>query len=137
MTLAVYDFSSKEITIASAAHLKPIHFREGKWVKNSVSKIQNGPLIGFGVEDENNRIKYQNFTISVNSGDYLFFYTDGVNEAAFDNVSEQYGKKRVLRFLKKELENEKVLDNLLDNIYEFQKKQQLDDDITMALFKIA
>ena len=132
MSLAVIDFESNELTLSSAAHMKPLHFKQDKWLKQTVGKIKNGPLIGYL---ENSVSTYENFSMSLKEGEILFIYTDGLNEAAETPQSEQYGKRRVLRFLQKNIENPNVLSDLFDDVIKFQKKEELDDDITMAILR--
>ena len=103
MSLGVYDFDSSELTIANAAHLKPIHFYSGEWQKKTFGKMMNGPLVGHEGDSVSG---YSNFSLKLKSGDLVFLYTDGVNEASFDEDSLQFGRRRIVRYLKEESQNE-------------------------------
>ena len=80
-------------------------------------------------------IRYRVNEITLNKGDRLFLYTDGVTEAT--NVDAKlYGEDRLLTFMNQNssVEAEKLLSLLKTNIDEFVGEAPQFDDITMLMF---
>jgi sigma-B regulation protein RsbU (phosphoserine phosphatase) len=80
-------------------------------------------------------VRYRENEITLNKGDRLFLYTDGVPEAT--NVDNKlYGEDRLLSFMNKNLEVEptSLLPKLKNDIDKFVGKAPQFDDITMLIF---
>jgi sigma-B regulation protein RsbU (phosphoserine phosphatase) len=80
-------------------------------------------------------IKYRVNELTLNYGDRLFLYTDGVPEATNEN-NELYGETRLISFINNNatLDATSLLPNLKNNIDDFVGKAPQFDDITMLMF---
>ena len=83
--LGVLDLDSGELDFASAGHCAPSLAREGKAFALAQ---QQGPALGL-VPD----LAYPGNTVTLQSGDRLALFTDGIEEA-FNNSDEMYGMAR-------------------------------------------
>ena len=79
-------------------------------------------------------IPYQDHEITIQSGDRIFLYTDGVTEAT-NTKNELYGEERLIQTLKENLSTEtnpkKVLELVRADIDKFVNGASQFDDITM------
>jgi len=92
----VLDLETGLVTFVNAGHNPPVK-TEGDKDKGRVSKYvtkKSGPVMAFmdGVE-------YKSRTLSLNPGDTLFLYTDGVTEA-LDHKGELFGEERLMDAIK-------------------------------------
>ncbi len=81
-------------------------------------------------------INFQTYSVELNQGDSLLFYTDGITEAMNSN-REEFGKKRLYdafqRF--KDLTLNEQIKSLVNEVYAFRGTEKLDDDITLIILK--
>lgn len=123
--VGILDVESGEMIYANAGHNLPL-LRSNK---GEVSQLRaDANFILAGLEDMN----YTQDKVTLESGEMLFLYTDGVTEAT--NKKEQlYSEKRVEKLLKEvELNNSKnVLEVVKKDIDEFADGEDQFDDITM------
>ena len=135
-TLAFLNIARKEITFCRAGHLPLMVYRKSKRMIEEYEP--RGMALGFLVWDEN---PLEEKTISLNSGDLVIFYTDGVEEAQ-NNQKEIFGKKRFLKIAQETFENclnEKVrvaLQQIINKIRDFTQAEPASDDITLGLLRI-
>ena len=74
-------------------------------------------------------------TATLNEGDLIFTYTDGINEAK-NLDGEQFTDERILKVAAPEGNNtESFLRIMLDAVSEFRGKAEQSDDITMLALK--
>jgi serine phosphatase RsbU (regulator of sigma subunit) len=83
---AVLDYATGELTYVNAAHNPPLLRHGGKW---EWLKERCGLFLGTF-----ETAKYRQQTLTLEPGDELVLYTDGVNEA-FSAEGEQYGDDRL------------------------------------------
>ncbi|MDR0974275.1 MAG: SpoIIE family protein phosphatase [Ruminococcus sp.] len=85
-----------------------------------------------GMED----IVYKPQSITLNEGDMIYMYTDGVTEAV-DQVEDLYGEARLLRTLNKNLTAgiQDVVSIVRNDITDFANGAEQADDITMLLLE--
>jgi phosphoserine phosphatase RsbU/P len=117
---------SGEIELCIAGHNPPI-FLEGK----NVTKIKaTGIPVGLFCNSE-----YGTSRFTLESGNSILFYTDGLTEAFSDET--EYGEERVVEnFLKTGHQTpELILNDLLDDHATFLKGRKAADDITVAVLK--
>ena len=97
-----------------------------------VKQLQSLPLGMF--EDTDN---YQQESYSLQPGDKVFLYTDGLTEHA-DRNGEQFGRQRVIRFLEDHRhENLTMITmSLLNAIEQFAKGNPHEDDVTLIGFEM-
>ncbi len=82
-----------QITYVNAGHNPTIHYDTKKGKLNKLSRT--GMFLGFDEEAE-----YSEETLSLNSGDFLVFYTDGVPDA-INKQKETFGMERFLDIISK------------------------------------
>jgi sigma-B regulation protein RsbU (phosphoserine phosphatase) len=91
MVCAVFDRTTRRLVLANGGHTKPVLLRPGQPPDWMVPAL--GTALGFepGLE-------FQRTELTLQPGDAVVLYTDGVNEA-FNPQSELYGNDRLLRDL--------------------------------------
>jgi serine phosphatase RsbU (regulator of sigma subunit)/DNA-binding transcriptional regulator YhcF (GntR family) len=126
----VYDQSNNQFEYATAGHNYPIWLRgNGKY--DTLSK--GGPALGL-IE----KAKYKTGTANLSANDVILFYTDGVTET-MDNAKQQYGENRLTDLLVKSrhLSSQKIVDEILDDLNDFNNEEALQDDRTILVLKIS
>ncbi len=88
--LAEYDPASRRLTYVNAGHNAPILRRQ----TGAIERLEVGG-IPLGIQEN---VPYESGTVTLQSGDWLVIFTDGVIEA--ENVrTEEYGEARLLTML--------------------------------------
>lgn len=126
--MGILDIPSGKLTFANAGHNPPLLKRsDGNF---EYLKTRAGFVLA-GMEG----VRYRVNEITLNAGDRIFLYTDGVTEATNEN-NELYGEDRLLSFMNKslELDQTKLLAKLKKDIDKFVGKAPQFDDITMLMF---
>ncbi len=126
----IYDRSNNQFEFATAGHNYPI------WLRNKGQcevLCQGGPALGL-IE----KVSYQTEKIIVASDDIILFYTDGVTET-MDDAKEQYGEKRLSDLLtqNRHLSAQKIVEEILDDLKNFNDDEALKDDRTILVLKVA
>ena len=124
---AVIDLESGMVTYANAGHNPPI-IRH----KNSDDLIELSRTgAALGIFDD---IDVNECEVSLEPGDWLFLYTDGVTEA-FSVNEEMFGTKRLFEILlnKKYSSSIDILDMIEKSVHGFITGAELSDDITLAV----
>ena len=94
----IYEISTGHLTAANAGHEYPTIYRRGKGFE--LYKDKHGFVLG-GMEG----LRYKEYELTLEPGDALFVYTDGVPEAT--NAEEQlYGTERMLDALNRAMTGE-------------------------------
>ena len=126
--MGILDIPTGKLTFANAGHNPPLLKRaDGSF---EYLKTRAGFVLA-GMEG----VRYRVNEITLNAGDRIFLYTDGVTEATNEN-NELYGEDRLLSFMNKslELDQTKLLPKLKKDIDKFVGKAPQFDDITMLMF---
>ena len=126
--MGILDVNSGKLTFANAGHNPPLLKRaDGSF---EYLKTRAGFVLA-GMEG----VRYRVNEITLNAGDRIFLYTDGVTEATNEN-NELYGEDRLVSFMNKslELDQTKLLPKLKKDIDKFVGKAPQFDDITMLMF---
>jgi CHASE2 domain-containing sensor protein len=126
----VLDLRNKRFKCCNAGHLPPLLHR----VDGTITELsRGGPPLGvipsFTWEDSETELK---------SGDVLFLYTDGLWEAAIEKTGEQFGKERIVAFMKQNhrMAPEAFNREIVRVTQSFTGSEHLDDDITLLTLKI-
>ena len=126
--MGILDLTTGQVQVANAGHNPPLLKRaDGSF---EYLKTRAGFVLA-GMEG----VRYRVGELTLNPGDRLFLYTDGVPEAT--NVENKlYGEDRLLAFMNQNacMEAEKLLPALKANIDEFVGEAPQFDDITMLMF---
>ncbi|MBE5743761.1 MAG: hypothetical protein E7358_03490 [Clostridiales bacterium] len=126
--MGILDLPSGKLTFANAGHNPPLLKRaDGTF---EYLKTRAGFVLA-GMEG----VRYRVNELTLNAGDRIFLYTDGVTEATNEN-NELYGEDRLLSFMNKsiELNPTKLLPKLKKDIDKFVGAAPQFDDITMLVF---
>ncbi len=121
----VLDLRTGVITCANAGHEYPAIRREGG--NYEIQHVDNYPPIGADADTE-----YADETITLNKGDSIFLYTDGVTDAKAP-AGGHFGEARMLAALNEDpgALPEAVIARLKERIDDFGNKESPFDDITM------
>jgi len=126
--LGFFQPDTKLLTYCNAGHHPPL-----LW-KNSDNKIislpPTGPAIGISRQPV-----YKSETISLEAGDILLLYTDGIIEARKDS-GEEFGDLRLNTFLHDHHKQtaQEMVDELLQEVRQFSPRLQ--DDITLLVLRM-
>lgn len=125
----ILDTNTKEFRYVSAGHPSPI-------LVNKEGKAKTLPMSppGIGILPD---AKFVEHSITLDPGDQLFLYTDGVIEAS-NATEEEFGEQRLSQTLEKyhQLPLQQTVDSLLDDLTSWLKKEQPTDDLSIVAFKI-
>lgn len=127
---AVYIPSTRTLTIANGGQCRPLLLRRGETPRPAVSNLGTA----LGIEQG---IKFNQTELTLNPGDTIIFYTDGVTEA-LNQEEECYGDKRILedteRLIGKSVSE--ITAGLLAKVHEFAGKASQSDDIAILTLHI-
>lgn len=90
--MGILEISTGKLTFANAGHALPAIYKDGE-----ISYLESKPNLMLAAMEG---LPYKNYEITINSGDRLFLYTDGVTEAT-DSENALYGEDRLLQTLRK------------------------------------
>ena len=124
--LGILDLTNGELQFVNAGHNPPLICQNGEF---RYLKAPAGFVLA-GIDE----FVYKKNVITMQPGDRVFLYTDGVTEAT-NLVEELYGEKRLKDFLnqRKGDSAEEVLHKLKEDIDEFVGEAPQFDDITMLM----
>jgi sigma-B regulation protein RsbU (phosphoserine phosphatase) len=120
------DAETGELTYVNAGHYPPCiqHSETGDWEFLSCKP-------GFVLAGMEN-MSYKQQTVTLQKGEKLYLYTDGVTEAQ-DKSNGLYGKKRLITTLNAHKEDNvmRLVNSIKDDIKDFTRGAEQSDDITM------
>ncbi len=128
--LVILDLQSGVLKFASAGHNRMFCYRS----REKRLEELNGKGLPVGMFSPG---KYSTETLELEKGDWLFLYTDGINELENRDL-ELYGMERLTTFLEKELPvstPEEVLNLLSQELGRFQEGVAASDDMTCIALK--
>jgi phosphoserine phosphatase RsbU/P len=133
LVYAVYDVVSKKLTYSSAGiNVSPILISNEGEVKDI--DISGFPICKF---KEIFTVEYTDSILELNSGDRLFFYTDGLVEA--DNrEKQQYSVERLHQLIGVTVDktSEELNKAIIDDLFGFTDGKKIRDDITFFIMEI-
>ncbi len=123
--LGILEISTGKLTAANAGHEYPV-IRSGGGLFE-IFKDRHGLVIG-----AMDTAKYTQYELTLEPGDRLFVYTDGVPEAT-DAEEELFGAGRMIAALNVDPAGspEKILQNVRESVDRFVKDAEQFDDLTM------
>jgi len=129
---AVFESQNGLVTITSAGHWSPYHYVSQTGAVEEVypSNAIAPPLGTFPTE------VYPDYQISLEHGDILVFYSDGILEASNPD-EEMYGEERFQDALRRYAEGaaQQIRDAILDELNRFRGETPQDDDIALVIVK--
>ena len=125
-----FDLEKMRVELVDCGHTKTIHYRHSTG-SCDLLKGENSPL-GFDPEEV-----YCKVTTDLGDGDLLFFYSDGVTEAA-NAGGDMYGVERLSRFIEAnfDLEPEMLTRRIHQKVVDFSAGGEIFDDLTCVTVKI-
>jgi phosphoserine phosphatase RsbU/P len=121
MVYGVLDARSREITIASAGHLRPLLI-DGQC---SFLDVDTGLPLGLGASS------YPEYAVKLTPGTQLLFYTDGITEAT-NQQNEEFGSSRLIEHF---LQREACVEKLIEEVQSFSHESDRTDDATAVLIR--
>ena len=126
LVLTVVHPQTHEVTVVNAGHMNPV------WLKASGEVTEAGGESGFpvGIFDDH---QYEQTTVTLDAGDMLLLYTDGVNEAS-DAEENQFGIERVRQAVQRAGGDPRAsIEQLVDEVGQFAREQE--DDMCLVAFR--
>jgi sigma-B regulation protein RsbU (phosphoserine phosphatase) len=121
MIYAVLDARSREITVASAGHLRPLLING----ECSFLNVDTGMPLGLGSSS------YPEYKISLKQGTQLLFYTDGITEA-MNHAGEEFGAARLVEHFSRP---GACVERLIEEVRRFGHASDHTDDATAVLIR--
>lgn len=123
--LGILDIETGKVIAANAGHEYPAIRRSGG--KYELFKDKHGFVVG-GMEG----MRYKDYEITLNKGDSLFVYTDGVPEAN-NEAQEQFGSERMMNALNinADAAPQEILSIIKNEVQQFVGDADQFDDLTM------
>jgi len=121
MIYAVLNACTREITVASAGHLRPLLING----ECSFVEVDTGLPLGLGSSP------YPEYTMVLKPGTQLLFYTDGITEA-MNRDDEEYGAGRLVEHF---LRPGACVEELIEEIRRFGHGSDRADDATAVLIR--
>ncbi len=120
---AIYDRSDRKLTFTNAGHPRGLFYRGSK---GKVMALDTFGLF-LGISDN---IEYEEKSITVESGDRLLLYTDGISELK-DSSGEEFGEQRLAKFIREnhQIRGEDFNSGLLETVNSFSKESVRNDDL--------
>jgi len=127
----IFNPDNSEFRFVNAGHNNPILLRKNE---EQVEELTEGGLILGAMPTMN---PYEEQKVTLNSGDLLVFYTDGVTESMNEDETEEFGEERLLDCIKanREQSAEEIQDAIITAVQEFSHDVQY-DDITLIIIKV-
>lgn len=125
----VADTADGKVRFARAGHPQPFRLQRSAGEVQSLSDGagRGGPALGLM-----GNAKYTNSEHSLEPGDLILLFTDGIYEI-FDPAENEYGREKVATFLKEnhELPLDALLDGLLTEAKNYSATKSFDDDLCL------
>lgn len=128
--LAIIELETGELHYGNGGHNPPVIMRQGK----DVSYLEMEKNMALGVMEG---MSFHDGGLTLNPGDAIFLYTDGVTEA--DNLDKQlFGEDRLLGLLQAapNLSPKETIENTLAQVMAYSGKAPQADDITMVMLRL-
>lgn len=124
---AVYSNLTGELVYVNAGHLPPLLIRDGRRIPLEVTGLVIGAFPG---------IKYESRSISLEAGDLLAAFTDGITEPE-NPYGEEYGEERLWELLHRQ--NDRPIDEIIAAVMQevstWVAGPTQQDDMTMLLMR--
>ncbi len=119
----IYNRYTGKLSYSNAGHTRALFYRNTK--KQVLALDSFGWFIGIS-----DYCEYEQKCISVERGDRLFIYTDGITEAK-NGEGEDFGESRLARFLKEKnnLKGDRFCAELMESVNLFINRTAINDDI--------
>ncbi|MCW9050608.1 MAG: serine/threonine-protein phosphatase, partial [Deltaproteobacteria bacterium] len=125
-----YNPENHQLIYGNAGHSNPLIWKHNK---KQVERLDAEGLI-FGIK---NNISFEQKSTTLEVGDLLLLYTDGIIEAE-NNAKDFFGTERLEKLLQEcdTLEPMEIIDQILSQVRIFTGMRHFIDDITLVVMKI-
>lgn len=125
----VVNDETLELEYVNAGHNPPLLIRDGK-----ITKLKKGGMI-LGVMET--LIPYDSEKLTLQKGDVIVLYTDGISEA-MDPVNNEYSEERLEQtaLLNTSKNSNDILNSIIDDVKVFTREAEQSDDITILVLKV-
>ncbi len=125
----ILDREAHVFTYCNAGHNAPILLHEDL---STELLSEGGTVLGFMAN-----LAFKQSHVAVKQGDYLVFYTDGVNEVQ-NHTGEEFGEERLIETLKKNYGKtpRQMRIAILDEMKKFAEGCEFQDDVTLLIAKV-
>lgn len=129
MWVGVIELSTGKVTFVNAGHNKPLLKKNGS--NFEYIDYRRNPAIGFI-----NGVEYKENEFTLEDGDVLYLYTDGIVEAT-NEKTKLYGEERLQSYLNKHKDSsiQELIDGTIENVNEFVGDAPQFDDMTLLAIK--
>jgi phosphoserine phosphatase RsbU/P len=138
MTYAVIDVAHGTMTYSRAGHT-PLIYLSANAIGGAQVLVPNGMVLGLRIDGAAAMFSdlLEEKQISLQTGDIIVFYTDGITEA-MNATSDLFGESRLSRIVEEHshLESGELRERILREIEAFVGAADQHDDMTMILIKI-
>lgn len=126
---AVLNLTTGMLSYANAGHTSPLLIS-----KDGAKTLPRKEGLALGIVE--NIFPYEESSVTLNPGDTLILYTDGVTEA-MNHSRELYGDESLQKILSqlKEQKPSDILSSIVKNVGEFSGSHEQNDDITLLAVK--
>ncbi len=124
----IYDSVNHELEFINAGHCPPVILRaSGELELPSESDLIIGVVPGYS---------YTAHRISLEKGESVFIYTDGITEA-FNEEEQEFGEERLEKILREnhQLLADEIGHKVYSEVVSFRGKREQSDDITMLILR--
>jgi sigma-B regulation protein RsbU (phosphoserine phosphatase) len=131
MFCARYNSKTRQLSFVNAGHNPPLLQRNSR---RHPEKLNSDTGVILGILEN---VDYQEHTVTLNPGDVLLLYTDGVIEAR-NPAGQQFGEERLQEMLQKyqSLPSDKLWQRIYQAIHRHINDAVQHDDITLLVLKI-
>lgn len=125
-----YNPENRRLIYSNAGHNNPLLWRKAQ---GQYEFLDAEGLI-FGLRDE---VDFEQRATSMEAGDVLLLYTDGIIEAE-NHDKGMYGSKRLAKLLAEcaELSPQEIIDQVMNQVRIFTGRRHFNDDITLLVMKV-
>src|SRR5688572_4460753 len=128
LVLAEVDTKTGSLTYINGGHNPPYLLR----TSGAIEALTEGGLL-LGIMPE---APYASGSLSLDPGDLLVFYSDGVTEAR-NMAEEEYGEERLMEFLRDAGTRtpEELVEALIQDVRDFMRRPKPTDDVTVVMMR--
>lgn len=134
--VASFNKTNLQFIYANASHNPPLLFSSilPELTKDNFQPLMevNGPRLGQKLD-----ATFTSHTLSLNTYDTIFFYTDGLTEAE-DKEGSRWGERRLIKSLSSHgsHSSQEIVAGVLGDLKNFTSEKPLDDDLTVVAMKV-
>jgi sigma-B regulation protein RsbU (phosphoserine phosphatase) len=125
---ATWQQGRRKLRVANAGQSQPLLWKDGR--------VEQLNLVGFpiGIFDD---ATYEEWSVRLNTGDILLFYSDGITEAS-NREGKFFGTGRLKALLESNihLTSAEIADRMLEEVQEFVQGGPITDDRTLVVMKV-